>query len=142
MPADVTAPTEQSVSDFIAAIDKPARRADAQALDAIFRDVTGWEGRMWGPSMVGYGAYDYAYASGRTGRSLATGFSPRAANMVVYIMPGYTDFPDITARLGKHKLGKSCLYFTRLSDIDEGALRDLIAAGLGDLATRWPVSPL
>ncbi|HHC29226.1 MAG TPA: DUF1801 domain-containing protein, partial [Rhodobacterales bacterium] len=71
----------------------------------------------------------------------ATGFSPRKANMVLYIMPGYTDFSDILAGLGPHKLGKSCLYLTSLAKVDEGALRDLIRAGLDDLGTKFPVAP-
>lgn len=91
--------------------------------------------------MIGYGAYHYVYDSGREGDFLATGFSPRKTNLVVYIMPGYADFGDILARLGKHKLGKSCLYINKLADIDESVLEELIRAGLDDLASRWPVSP-
>ncbi|MEO1155364.1 MAG: DUF1801 domain-containing protein, partial [Pseudomonadota bacterium] len=73
--------------------------------------------------------------------SLATGFAPAKRNLTIYIMPGYTPFPDIMARLGKYKMGKACLYLTRLDNADENALRDLIRAGLDDLATRWPVAP-
>ena len=105
----------------------------------MFQDITGWKPRMWGPSMVGYGSYHYTYDSGRSGDFLATGFSPRKANMSIYIMPGYADFSDILARLGKHKIGKSCLYVNKLADIDLNVLQDLVRAGLEDLSSKWPV---
>lgn len=91
--------------------------------------------------MVGYGQYDYTYKTGHSGTSLATGFAVAPRQVTLYVLPGYEPFPDIIARLGKHRRGKSCLYLTRLSDADDGALRDLIRAGLDDLATRWPVRP-
>lgn len=96
---------------------------------------------MWGPSIVGYGRYHYVYDSGREGDFLATGFSPRAREFSIYIMPGYADFGSILDRLGKHRIGKSCLYVRRLSDIDTDVLRELILAGLDDLATYWEVHP-
>ena len=95
---------------------------------------------LWGGSILGYGQYHYVYDSGREGDFLATGFAPRKANLVVYIMPGYTDFGPILARLGKHRLGKSCLYLNRLSDVDADVLAELIRAGLDDLGRRWPVT--
>jgi hypothetical protein len=82
MAENKTKPTPQSVSEFIAAIEHPVRRADAEALDALFRAETGWEPRMWGPTIIGYGSYDYTYETGYSGTSLATGFSPRKANLV------------------------------------------------------------
>lgn len=136
-----TRPTDAAVADFLDAVAHPTRRADALALDALFRDVTGWQPKMWGPSIVGYGSYRYTYDSGRSGEMCATGFSPRKANLSIYIMPGYADFGDILASLGKHRLGKSCLYVNKLADIDTEVLRRLIRAGLDDLAARWPVAP-
>lgn len=96
---------------------------------------------MWGPSIIGFGQYHYVYDSGREGDFLATGFSPRKANMVLYIMPGYQDYDEILGRLGKHRLGKSCLYINKLDDIDLDVLRELIKAGLRDLNKIWPVKP-
>ena len=96
---------------------------------------------MWGPSIVGYGRYHYVYKSGREGDYLATGFSPRKSALSIYIMPGYADFGEILARLGKHKTGKSCLYVNKLADIDLDVLAELIRAGLTDLAAHWPVDP-
>jgi hypothetical protein len=139
MSENKTRPTTQTAADFIAAVDHPTRRADAVVMDAMFQDITGWKPRMWGPSMVGYGSYHYTYDSGRSGDFLATGFSPRKANMSIYIMPGYADFSDILARLGKHKIGKSCLYVNKLADIDLNVLQDLVRAGLEDLSSKWPV---
>lgn len=118
------------------------RREEAARLLAIFGAVTGWEPRLWGPSMVGFGRYEYRYDSGHGGESLATGFSPRKAELSVYILPGYADFGGILSRLGPHRLGKACLYIKRLDAVDEGALRELIRAGLEDLGRRWPVHPV
>lgn len=134
--------TQADVTAFLESVDHPTRRADALALDRLFRDVTGFAPRMWGASIVGYGRYHYIYDSGREGDFLATGFSPRKANLSIYIMPGYADFGPILARLGKHKIGKSCLYLNRLSDVDVDALADLIRAGLSDLDAKWPVQPI
>ena len=141
MAENKTQATTERVSDFLDAVEHPTRRADAHALDALFREVTGWAPRMWGPSIVGYGRYHYTYASGREGDMCATGFSPRKSNLSIYIMPGYADFAAILADLGKHKLGKSCLYVNKLADIDTEVLKRLIRAGLDDLAKTYPVAP-
>jgi hypothetical protein len=136
-----TRPTDVNVADFLAAVEPADKRADALALDALFRKITGFTPRMWGPTMVGYGRYEYVYASGHGGTSMATGFSPRKAEHSIYILPGYLDMSDQLARLGKHKIGKACLYIKRLSDIHIDVLEAMIRAGLADLEKRWPVSP-
>ncbi|MDO6730826.1 DUF1801 domain-containing protein [Marinovum sp. 2_MG-2023] len=132
--------TEVAVGDFLASVQPERKAIEAAQLDQLFRAVTGFQPRMWGPSIIGYGQYHYRYASGREGDTLATGFSPRAARFSIYIMPGYTDFGGILARLGKHKIGKSCLYVNKLADIDLDVLAELIRAGLEDLAQHWPVT--
>ncbi|WP_417204874.1 DUF1801 domain-containing protein [Antarctobacter sp.] len=137
----MTQPSEASVADFLAGVEPPRRREDALVLDRLFREVTGWTPVLWGSSIVGYGRYAYTYASGHSGQSLATGFAPRKANMVVYIMPGYADFGAILSRLGPHRLGKSCLYLGALSKVDPAVLAELIRAGLDDLAGHWPIEP-
>ena len=126
---------------YLAGVDGK-RQAEVGRLLAIFGEETGWEPRLWGASMVGFGRYEYRYASGHGGESLATGFSARAAELSIYILPGYADFGDILARLGPHRLGKSCLYVRRLEAVDETALRALIRAGLADLARHWQVHPV
>lgn len=141
MAENKTRATGADVAAVLAAVTPATRQADAVRLDALFRSITGWEPRMWGPSIIGYGQYHYRYDSGREGDMCATGFAPRKANLVLYIMPGYADFAPILARLGKHKLGKSCIYINKLADVDEGVLRELITAGLLDLGRRHEVTP-
>lgn len=128
------------VEAWLAGVD-PARQDEAEELLGLFAEATGFEPRLWGASMVGFGRYAYRYDSGYSGESLATGFSPRKAELSIYIMPGYADFGDILSRLGPHRLGKACLYIRRLDRVDKGALRELIRAGLDDLAKHWPVLP-
>lgn len=137
--ANKTQATTQDVARFIETVDPLSKREDARVLDQVFRDVTGFHPAMWGPTIIGYGRYHYRYDSGRGGDFLATGFSPRKARHSIYIMPGYADFGDILARLGKHKMGKSCLYVNKLADIDLDVLAELIRAGLRDLEQKWPV---
>lgn len=133
--------TDARVTAYLDSIAHPVRQADARTLDAVFQDVTGWTPRMFGPTIIGYGSYNYTYDSGHSGTSLATGFSPRKANQVLYIMPGYQDFGHILDRLGKHKLGKACLYINKLADVDLAVVAEIIKAGVADLKTRWPVTP-
>lgn len=141
MPANKTQPTSQRVDAFISTVEPDAKRADARQLDQLFQSVTGFTPTMWGPSIIGYGSYHYRYDSGREGEFLATGFSPRKARHSIYIMPGYQDYSEILSRLGKHKLGKACLYVNKLADIDLAVLEELISTGLTDLQKLWPVQP-
>ena len=140
MAENKTHPTTADVPAFLNAVAHPTRRADALALDALFQEITGWQPRLWGPSIIGYGQYHYRYATGREGDFLATGFSPRKANLSIYIMPGYQEYGAILSRLGKHKTGKSCLYVNKLADIDMAVLAELIRARLDDLARIYPVT--
>ena len=141
MSENKTKETTEPVEDFLYAVDHATRRADALALNDIFKEVTGYTPKMWGPSIIGYGNYHYVYESGREGDFLATGFSPRKQNLSIYIMPGYAEFGEILSRLGKHKMGKSCLYLNKLADVDVEVLKELIRAGLADLDKKWPVTP-
>ena len=141
MTQNKTVKTDASVDEFIASIAHPIRRQDAAVLVDLFSKVTGYAPKMWGDSIVGFGQYHYRYATGREGDFLATGFSPRKSNLSIYIMPGYGDFADILQNLGKHKLGKSCLYVNKLADIDLDVLAQLITAGLERLDQIWPVRP-
>lgn len=134
-----TVMTDHSVAAYLEQVLPERRREDALVLDNLFRETTGFQPRIWGESIVGYGRYHYRYESGREGDFLATGFAPRKAKMVVYIMPGYSDYSEILSRLGPHKLGKSCLYLGVLSKIDLVVLAELIQAGLKDLNNHWPV---
>ncbi|MEM8856124.1 MAG: DUF1801 domain-containing protein, partial [Pseudomonadota bacterium] len=124
----------------LGAVTPDARRDEGLRLARLFQRVTGWAPRHWGRGLIGYGSYHYRYDSGREGDFLATGFSMRAKEISLHILPGYSAFPEIAARLGKHRRGKSCWYIKSLSAIDEAALEDLIRAGLEDLSSQFEVS--
>ncbi len=131
-----TRPTGASVAAFLDAVEPAGRREDAQALHRLMARVTGEAGEMWGPSIVGYGRYRYRYESGREGEWMLTGFAPRKANMVVYIMPGFEGAEALLARLGRHRTGRSCLYLGRLSGVDLGVLEELVAGSVATMRER------
>lgn len=137
-----TKATEVGVADFIAAVPEARRREEAAVIDVIHRRVTGLEPRMWGPSIIGYGSYDYKYDSGRSGTMCRAGFSPRKAAMTMYLMGHYCDRqPEadaLFARLGKHKTGKSCLYVNKLADVDLDVLEQLIVLSWDVMNERYP----
>ncbi|WP_137870286.1 DUF1801 domain-containing protein [Sphingopyxis sp. 2PD] len=137
-----TKATEASVADFIAAVPEARRREEAAVIDAIHRRVTGLEPKMWGPSIIGYGSYDYVYDSGRSGTMCRAGFSPRKAAMTLYLMGHYCDRqPEadaLFARLGKYKTGKSCLYVNKLADVDLDVLEQLIVLSWDVMNERYP----
>lgn len=135
-----TKPTDVPVADFLATVPDAKRRADAETLVPLFEAVTGEKAVMWGPSIVGFGLYRYVYASGQTGDWPVLGFSPRKANLVVYMMDGYDGHANLLARLGKHKIGKSCLYLNGLKDVDLSVLRELATRSVAATRARWPVS--
>jgi len=137
-----TKATEASAADFIAAIPEPARRADAEAIDALYRRVTGLEPKMWGPSIVGYGSYNYKYDSGREGTMCRAGFSPRKGAHTLYAMQIASQCDgrgaEVAARLGKHTTGKGCLYIKKLADVDLAALEQLIAMSWERMNAVYP----
>jgi len=120
------APNDASPAAFVAGLENEVRRRDCKALLTLMKRITGEAARMWGNSIVGFGSYHYRYDSGREGDWFLTGFSPRKRYLTIYIMPGFSRFESIMRRLGRYKLGKSCLYIKSLDDIDQGALRELI----------------
>lgn len=138
MPALKTTRTNASVDAFIAAVENETRRRDAKTLDKIFREITGEKPALWGPSIIGYGGYRYKYESGREGEWLRAGFSPRKANLVIYLLPGYEDHGPMLKKLGKHKIGKSCLYINALADVDESVLLELIAKCWKEMQAKYP----
>lgn len=122
-----TRPTAVSVKDFIASVENPVRRKDAETALSIYQAITGVAPKMWGPSIIGYGSYHYKYDSGREGDMCAGGFSPRSTALVFYIMGGVPETDPLYKRLGKHRMGNSCLYVNKLADIDVGVLGQIIA---------------
>ena len=138
MAENKTKPTKVRVAAFLKALDDEAKRKDAAALVKIMSRITGEKGVMWGPSIVGFGRYRYRYDSGREGEMCRTGFSPRKAATVVYLIDGFDGHADLLARLGPHTTGRSCLYLKRLDAVDMGVLEAMIRASLAWMAQRWP----
>ncbi|MEM9850984.1 MAG: DUF1801 domain-containing protein [Pseudomonadota bacterium] len=129
------------ITDAISAIGHPGKEADAARLVEIFSEASGYAPYLANARLIGFGRYDYTYESGRSGTSLATGIGISKAKFALHIMPGYTDFPEIMGRLGKHKTGAACVYFNKLADVNEQAVIDLVKAGLANLATQWAITP-
>ena len=132
-----TQPTEISPKAFIAGLEDGPRKQEAEAALKWMTKITGLKPKMWGPSIIGFGRYAYTYDSGRSGEFMLTGFSPRKANLVFYILPGYRDLSEHLARLGKHKTGKSCLYINRLADIDLSVLEEMILDSLAHMRKSY-----
>lgn len=133
-----TKPTRRSVPRFIRAIDHPRRRADCEALLPLFKRVTGRDPVLWGDKIVGYGAYHYKYASGREGDWPITGFSPGKQQLTLYVMPGFSNYGQLLDKLGKYRTGKSCLYITRLENVDMAVLEQLLRRAVADMRKSWP----
>jgi hypothetical protein len=121
-----TVETDISVHAFLSGIENRTRRSDGFALLDIMRSVSGEVPRMWGPSIVGFGRYHYRYESGHEGAMLLMGFSPRKANLVLYLDHDKGEDAGLLRQLGKHKTGVSCLYINKLADVDGEALRALV----------------
>jgi hypothetical protein len=140
MAENKTKVTKVSVAKFIADVENDTRRADAKALLKLVKSVTGWKARMWGPTIVGCGVYHYTYDTGHSGTSPVIGFSPRKANLVVYV----ADFPgkeELLKKLGKHKGGiKQCLYINKLDDVDTAVLAKILKGGIAKMKKVWPVT--
>ena len=137
MSGNKTAPNDADPRAFIASVEDEQKRQDCEALLEIMTEITGQEPKMWGDSIVGFGSYHYVYASGRGGDWLLTGFAPRKRDLTLYIMSGLDHHDEQLEQLGKHKIGKSCLYVKRLSDIDLDVLRELIRRSVSMLKRRW-----
>ena len=133
-----TRQTDVSVDEFLGAVSDPGRREDANRVRAMMERISGYPAKMWGPSIVGFGRYHYRYESGHEGESARIGFSPRARELVLYLVGGFPRHQPLMDRLGKYKTGKSCLYVKRLSDVDETVLEQLIAEGLAYMREKYP----
>ena len=122
-----TRPTDTDVVAFLDAVPDERRRADAETVCRLMQEVSGEPPVMWGASMVGFGSVHLRYATGRELDWPVVAFSPRKAATTVYLMDGFEERADLLARLGRHTIGKSCLYLKRLSDVDLDVLRELIS---------------
>jgi len=123
-----TTANDQSVEGFLNTVEDERKRKDSFKILELMKDVTGLEPKMWGSSIVGFGSYHYKYESGREGDTMLIGFSPRKANLTLYVLGGSGQQDDLLPQLGKYTTGKGCLYIKRLSDVDLPTLKSLIEA--------------
>lgn len=133
-----TRPTAASVDSYLASRASPEQLADCTALMAMCHRVTKQQPRMWGPSIVGYGSYTYRYESGHSGDACLVGFAVRGKELVVYVLAESPEQVGLLARLGKHKMGKACLYFKQLADLDVKVLEAIIAGSVAEARRRYP----
>jgi hypothetical protein len=115
-----------NVKAFLNSVPDEKKRRDSFTILELMKKVTGKEPEMWGDSIVGFGKYHYKYASGREGDWFLTGFSPRAQNLTLYIMAGFDQYDTLLSKLGKHSIGKSCLYIKKIEDIEMDVLEELV----------------
>lgn len=121
-----TKKTEASVSEFIDSVEDEGKRADAYAVLELMQKITKEKPKMWGAAIVGFGTYTYKYASGQSGDWPLVAFSPRKQSLTLYIMPGFEKYDALMEKLGKYKIGKSCLYLKSLKDVDIKILQEII----------------
>ena len=130
--------SDNSVIEFIEQVDSPKKREDAYKLLDIFAETTGFEAKMWGPSIIGFGSYHYKYESGHEGDAPLVGFSPRKAKISLYFAPGETKREELLKEFGKHTTGKACVYINKVADIDVDVLKALINESVSFLQELYP----
>ncbi|MCC5916558.1 MAG: DUF1801 domain-containing protein [Cryomorphaceae bacterium] len=137
MAKNKTMPTEVSVSSFIESVENEQKKADSYRIIELMSEVSGFQPKMWGPSIIGFGEYHYTYKSGHSGSAPLLGFSPRKAAISLYVFTGLESHKYLLKDLGKFKMGKACIYIKKLSDIDEQALRSVMESTIGFLKKTW-----
>ena len=140
MSENKTKPNRQSVASFIGSLEPLDRRRDCRTVLRLMQEATRVKPKMWGTSVVGFGAYHYKYDSGRQGEWFVTGFSPRKQDLTLYLMAGVERYPDLLKKLGKHKIGRSCLYLKRLDDVNLGVLKTLIGESVRYVRKTYPAA--
>jgi hypothetical protein len=133
-----TKENDNSVIEFIEAVDSPKKREDAYRLLDIFTETTGYPAKMWGPSIIGFGSYHYKYDSGHEGDAPLVGFSPRKAKISLYFATGDTERETLLQEFGKHTSGKACVYINKVADIDVDVLKALINQSVKFLQELYP----
>jgi len=137
MAENKTRPTKASVTSYIASRANDQQRADCRKLTAMLRKISRQPPRMWGPSIVGFGTYRYTYDSGRTGEMPLAAFAIRGRELVVYVSVEGQAQKALLARLGRHKMGKTCLYFRQLADLDLSVLEKLVVGSIAEVRRRY-----
>ncbi|MBN8820414.1 MULTISPECIES: DUF1801 domain-containing protein [unclassified Spirosoma] len=125
MATNKTTETNQSVTDFINAVADETKRIDSFRIVELMQIQTGFEPKMWGASIVGFGSYHYKYDSGREGNAPLVGFSPRANALTLYLGT-FERKDELLQKLGKHKIGKGCVYIKNLRDVDADVLKEMV----------------
>lgn len=133
-----TKENDNSVIEFIEKVESPKKREDAYKLLDIFTETAGYQAKMWGPSIIGFGSYHYKYATGHEGDAPLVGFSPRKAKISLYFAPGDKKRAEMLERFGKHTTGKACVYINKISDIDVEVLKELIIQSIDFLRETYP----
>lgn len=137
MTRNKTQATEASVEEHVAELEHEEQRSDCRALVKLMTRITKAKPKMWGPTIVGFGSYHYKYESGREGDFALTGFAARSRQIVVYLVASGPNQDALLRKLGRHKMGKACLYIRRLGDVDEGVLEQLIAGSVAEVRRRY-----
>jgi hypothetical protein len=132
-----TQPNDASVLELLDGIVDESKRDDCYEIMNMMEAATGCQPKMWGTSIIGYGTYHYVYASGREGDWMRLGFSPRKQNITLYLMAGVDRHPELLAKIGKFKTGKSCFYIKKLADVDKDILNELIRANLAEVTRLY-----
>lgn len=133
-----TKETEASVVEFIESVESLKKREDAYQLLKIFEETSGYEAKMWGSSIIGFGSYHYKYPTGHEGDAPLVGFSPRKAKISLYFATGDTEREKILERFGKHTTGKACVYINKIDDINVEVLKELITQSITFLKKMYP----
>ena len=138
MAKNKTTETNRSVTAFVNKVENEVKRNDSFKLIEIFKSITGFEPKMWGPSIIGFGNYHYKYESGHEGDAPLAGFSPRKDSLVVYIASEFENREVLLSQLGKHKSSKVCVYVKKLSDIDIKILKIIIVNSMTCVTNLYP----
>ncbi|MGJ8529242.1 DUF1801 domain-containing protein [Maritalea sp.] len=133
-----TLETSADVDAYLLQIEDETKRLDCLKIKEMMERIVGAPAKMWGTSIIGFGTYHYKYESGREGDFMRSGFAARKANIVLYIMSGFSDYDELLEKIGKYKTGKSCLYIKRLSDIDESILEEMVTKSVQFMAQKYP----
>ncbi|MGE6486715.1 DUF1801 domain-containing protein [Paenisporosarcina sp. NPDC076898] len=133
-----TKENDYSVIEFIEGVDNPQKREDAYKLLDLFTETSGFEAKMWGPSIIGFGSYHYKYPTGHEGDAPLVGFSPRKAKISLYFATGDTEREQLLEKFGKHTSGKACVYINKIDDIEVNILKDLIRQSITFLQNMYP----
>ena len=142
MAKNKTTETKASVEGFLNKIPNEVRRKDGFELLEIMKSQIKSEPKMWGPTIVGFGSYHYKYETGHEGDAPLVGFSPRSTSLSVYLNPEFENKDELLAKLGKHKMAKSCLYINKLADVDTKVLKQIIKASIAAVRAKYPDNTL